>query len=353
MSKFSRLWQVGSVLALGALVALAAFALGRMAAEPTLRSLADARGLDFGVSVGGHALRDPRYGGAAAQHFSLLATENALKFGPVHPAADDYDFSEADAIIEFAEAHGMAVEAHVLVWQNQNPDWLMQRDWTRQELMAVLHEHIMTVVGHYRGRIKYWVVANEAVTPEGQLADNFWLQHIGADYIEMAFRWAHEADPQAILLYNDFAAEGLNPKSGGIYNLMKDLLAKGVPVHGVGLQMHVYTNSPPPPAEIAANMQRLNDLGLQVQVTEMDVRIRLPVPDGALEKQARVYADTLRVCLQAENCTAFILWGLTDAHSWIPYFYPGWGAALILDENYQPKPAYEALRRVFEEGELR
>ncbi len=330
------------------LVGFGAFGVSRWAFKPTLRSLADARGLDFGVSVGGSGLRTDPYGSTTAREFNLVATENALKFEPTHPNPDEYTFDEADTIVEFAEAHGMSVEAHALVWQNQNPDWLMNGDWTRETLMDVLHDHIATVVGRYRGRIKYWVVVNEAMTDEGVLADNFWMQNIGPDYIEWAFRWAHEADPDAVLLYNDFNAEGLNPKSGGVYNLMKDLLAKGVPVHGVGFQTHVYYVWSPPPAEIAANMQRLNDLGLQVQITEMDVRIDQPVPEGALEMQADIFREVLGVCLEAENCTAFSLWGLTDAHSWIPYFYEGWGSALVLDGDYRPKPAYDALIETLE-----
>jgi endo-1,4-beta-xylanase len=311
-----------------------------------LRELAAARGLYIGAAVGAGQLQcEPPYATVLAREFNMLTIENALKFGPVHPAPDRYDFSAADAIIAFAEANDMRVRGHTLVWHNQLPAWVEEGDWTRDELTKVLREHITTVVGRYRGRITAWDVVNEAIDDEGELRDTIWLRTIGPEYIDLAFRWAHEADPEALLFYNDYSCEALGCKSDAVYALVQDLLETGVPIHGVGWQMHVQMGLAPSLVDVRNNLRRLGALGVQVQITEMDVRVRNERPD-TLERQAAVYADMLQVCLDAPSCTAFVMWGFTDRHSWIPAVFEGWDHALIFDEAYAPKPAYGALQEV-------
>ncbi len=273
----------------------------------------------------------------------MLTPENAMKFGPLRPGQDRYSFSDADSIVDFAETHGMPVRGHTLAWHNQLPTWLTGGTWTRDELTKILQEHITTVVGHYRGRVMAWDVVNEAIGDDGSLRSTIWSQTIGPEYIEMAFRWAHEADPDALLFYNDYGGEGLGRKSDAIYTLVQDLVQRGVPIHGVGLQMHVSLDQYPDPGDVAANMERLSALGLEVHITEIDVRIKEPVTEEKLEMQAHIYQDMLQVCLSAQGCNAFVLWGFTDRHSWIPHFFSGYSAGLIFDEAYQPKPAYYAL----------
>jgi endo-1,4-beta-xylanase len=313
---------------------------------PTLRSLAQARDIEVGAAVAADPLRDePLYADTLAREFSMLTPENAVKFEPVHPEPDRYDFSDADFIVDFAEAHGMRVRGHTLVWHNQLPGWLTEGTWTRDELIDVLREHIMTVVGHYRGRVAAWDVVNEAVADDGSLRDTIWLRGIGPDYIDMAFHWAHEADPDALLFYNDYAAEGLGPKSDAVYALVQGLLERGAPINGVGLQMHVSLGSPPDPEAVAANMARLGALGLQVHVTEMDVRTQdgTGTPDERLAAQAGVYRAVMDVCLSSGDCKAFVTWGFSDRHSWIPGHTGNPDAPLLFDESYRPKPAYYAI----------
>jgi endo-1,4-beta-xylanase len=311
---------------------------------PSLRSLAQVRGIRIGAAVAVQPLRSEAiYAETLAREFNMLTPENVMKFAPLRPSRDGYDFDKADAIVDFAETHAMQVRGHVLVWHQQLPSWLTEGNWTRDELIEILHEHIATVVGRYRGRILAWDVVNEAVTDDGSLVDTIWLRGIGPDYIDMAFRWAHEADPDALLFYNDYGGEGLGDKSEAIYALAGDLLQRGAPMHGIGLQMHVSVDRHPEPQDVAANISRLSTLGLEVHITEMDVRIKDPATQEELAEQARVYRDVLEVCLSAQNCKAFVLWGFTDCHSWIPYFLEGWDAALIFDESYRPKPAYSAL----------
>jgi endo-1,4-beta-xylanase len=313
--------------------------------SPSLRELAAERGITIGAAVSADPLRcDPAYPAALAHEFSTLTAENALKFGPVHPEPERYTFDDADAIVAFAREHDMGVRGHTLVWHEQLAAWVEEGSWTRDELLEVLHDHIETVVGRYRGSVDVWDVVNEAVTDAGDLRDTVWLRTIGPEYIDLAFQWAHEADPDALLFYNDYGAEGINMKSDAIYALVKDMRERGVPVHGVGLQAHLSVGTPLQADELTQNIARLGDLGLQVHITELDVR--LPGDDVALflAGQAEVYRTIMDACLAADNCTSFVTWGVTDRYSWIPRQHPGYGSALLLDESYSPKPAYDALR---------
>jgi endo-1,4-beta-xylanase len=288
-------------------------------------------------------LGESEYARTLGREFDMVTPENEMKFGPVHPGPATYNFSSADAIVDFALKHGMQVKGHTLVWHSQLPTWLTNRSWTRDELMAVLRDHITTLIGRYKDRVGYWDVVNEAIDDSGNLRNTIWLQVIGPDYIEMAFRWAHEADPNAKLIYNDYGTEGLGRKSDAVYALVRGLLQKGVPLQGVGLQGHFILSSPPKLEDVSANLSRLAALGVDAYVSELDIRIQTPVSDMKLSDQATLYGAIAEACLSAPNCKAIGLWGFTDKYSWIPSFYPGYGNALIFDSQYLPKPAYLSL----------
>jgi len=309
-----------------------------------LRELAPWHHLRIGTSVDEAAFAaDPQYREVMAREFSILTPENTLKFERVHPDPQRYNFRQADALMEFATANGMAIHGHTLLWHNQLPHWLTTGSFSPNQLKAILREHIHTVIGHYRGRIPIWDVVSEVLDDKGRLRDTFWLRGIGPDYIALAFQWAHEADPQALLLYNDYSNEGINQKSDAIYRMARALRKRGVPIHGVGLQMHLSSDYVPGSRELAQNIRRLGELGLEVHITEMDVRLRLPTDANALAQQAIIYRTILDTCLRADNCKSFATWGFSDRYSWIPEFFPGWGAALPFDEQFQAKPAYRAI----------
>ncbi|MBE9158327.1 endo-1,4-beta-xylanase [Nodosilinea sp. LEGE 06152] len=319
----------------------------RLGSGPTLADLARGQDLYVGTAVNSKALeRDRQYRRLLAQEFNLVTAENDMKLERLQPRPNEFDFSRADRLIAFASHHHMAVRGHTLVWHQAIPDWLEQQDWSRAELMALLENHIKTVVGRYRGQIVAWDVVNEAIADDGTLRDTLWLRGIGPNYIEMAFRWAHQADPDALLMYNDYGGEGLNRKSDAIYDLVQSLLAKDVPIHGVGLQMHIQNNGSPSPQAVADNMARLADLGLQAHITEMDVRVQQPSSLDDADRQANIYQTMLQTCLQAENCNTFVTWGFSDRYSWVPGHFEGWGEALIFDHDYQSKPAYHSLIEV-------
>lgn len=316
-----------------------------------LRVFADRSGLLLGAAIVPSELENPQYARLLANEFNALVPEVDLMFDRVHPEPERYDFSGADAAIDFARRNNMKVRAMTLAWGNALPDWVKQGNFSREQWIEILRQHIYTVAGRYKASpaervVVAWDVVNEAVANEGGLFNNFWLQVIGPEYIPLAFQFAHEADPGALLFYNDNEGEGLNVKSDSIYLLVKELKESGVPIDGVGLQMHTTLEKAPTTDELVANMQRLADLGLLIHITEMDVRTQysdLPL-EQKLSAQAEVYQRVLDACRQVANCQAFFTWGLTDRYSWIPGYTGSPDIPLLFDENFQPKAAYYALR---------
>lgn len=314
---------------------------------PTLRELAARNNLFIGAAVYTPYLNDPGYVETFVREFNMLTPENDAKACNVQRELGRFDFRAFDGLVALAEEHGMEVHGHTLLWHQCVPAWLANGEFTRDQAIGHLRDHIFTVVGRYKGRVAIWDVVNEGIDDGGRIRDTPWHRLIGDDYIELAFRFAHEADPDALLFYNDYGAENLNGKSNAIFAMVSDFVARGVPIHGVGLQGH-FTLGGYNRTQIGQNMARINELGLQVQLTEVDVRHEGAATGQTLEQQAIQYQEIMEVCLNAENCTAFIVWGVTDKYSWLRgenlgFFNNTVVEPLLFDVNYQPKPAYEAL----------
>lgn len=321
-----------------------------------LRALADAAGLPVGAAVDMTALAcgDPRYAETLSREFSACVAENAFKPCEVWVGPREYDFAVTDRLADFAERHGMLLRGHTLVWHQQTPRWLDRNALpSADEAADLLREYIHTLVGRYRGRVAHWDVVNEAITdPDGPggasvlRADSPWHRALGPDYIRRAFSWAHEADPDARLYYNDYEIEALGPKSDAVYALLSSLVADGAPVHGIGYQGHLLNGWRATEAH-RANLRRFAHLGLEWALTEVDVRMQLDgsaPTDAQLADQAAAYADVTDLCFTVPGCRGLVFWGFTDAHSWIPGFRKGWGASLPFDADYRPKPALRAVR---------
>jgi endo-1,4-beta-xylanase len=319
-----------------------------------LRSLAEKRGIYIGAAVAVGPLRnEPLYRRTAEREFNMIVAENAFKWSSLRPSRTKFDFKEADFLVKFAAANKMKLRGHTLVWHRQLPKWLTEGNFTRDETIALLKEHIQTLVGRYRGKIDAWDVVNEAIDDRtGKFrTDSFWHRRLGADYIKLAFEFARAADPDAALYYNDYSAETMNAKSDGVYELLRELKNEGVKIDGVGWQMHEIDGFRIGP-EHRANAKRLAALGLELSITEMDVRIKLPATPEALRRQADAYRDAADFCLAEPACKALVLWGLTDKHSWIPKEFKETGDALIFDRFYRPKPAFAALFEAFERAAI-
>jgi len=312
-----------------------------------LRSLAEAREFRLGTAVSMMPFRrDDQYKAILAREFNVIVGENCFKFDAIHPQRDRYEFRDADALVEFASANKMKIRGHTLIWHNQLPEWLKEGNLTRDEAIAALTNHIETVMGRYKGKIWAWDVVNEAIDQAGDpqhfREDSFWYKAIGPEYVTIAFEVARKADPGARLYYNDFDNEGKDEKSDAVYRLVSELNQRKL-VDGVGWQMHI-SNAFKIGKEHRDNIRRLAALGLEVSITELDVRLKLPANRDALAKQARTYGDVMRFCLSEPNCKAIVLWGFTDMYSWVPQTFRGEGDALIFDRDYAPKPAYGAIR---------
>lgn len=316
--------------------------------DDSLAGLAEASGLRFGTAVDMDAFaNDTTYRERIATEFSVLTAENVMKWETLEPEPGVYNYGPADELVEFARDNRQLVRGHTLLWHNQLPAWLTDGvasgEITPTELREILRTHITETVRHFRGKIWHWDVVNEVIDDEGNLRDSIWLQNLGPGYIADAFRWAHQADRRVTLYLNDYNIEGLSAKSDAYYALAQELLADRVPVHGLGVQGHLGVQFGFWDANtVAANLERFEELGLETSITEADVRMLMPSDTVKLQAQANGYNTLLQGCLLASDCTSFVVWGYTDRYSWVPGFFEGEGAANLLDENFQPKPAYQA-----------
>jgi len=277
-----------------------------------------------------------------ARQFNMLTAENDMKHDRIHPGRETYRFDPADSLVTFAESNGMRVRGHTLLFHNQLASWLTSGTWTKDEAKALLVDHVTKVVAHYRGRVAEWDVVNEVLGDNGALRSGFWLDRIGPEYIELAFRTARAADPAVGLYYNDYNIEGINAKSDSAYAFVRDLLARGVPITGVGFESHFQVGGVP--SSLAANITRFAVLGLKVHITELDIRLQLPSTAAQLETQAQNYRDVVSACVSSPACDTVVFWGFTDRESWIPSTFAGWGDALLLNASYGFKPAFTSVQ---------
>jgi endo-1,4-beta-xylanase len=314
----------------------------------------------IGVAVSARSLTGPDAELITAQ-FNSVTAENAMKMGPIHPEQNRYAWGGPDAIVAFAEKRGMKIRGHTLCWHNQTPDWFFTdvngRQVTRDELLARLKQHINDVVGRYKGRVYAWDVVNEAVPDTGQslYRRSKFYEIIGEDYLEKAFEYAHAADPDARLFYNDYNTEN-SGKRERIFQLLKKLKEKNVPVHGVGLQGH-WSIYEPSAADLEKSIRQFASLGLEVQITELDVSVYSKehrqqekkatdtstlTPD-MLGKQAAQYKMIFEVLRKHKGTiTGVTFWNVSDRMSWLDNFpvpgrkdYP-----LLFDQNNKPKDAF-------------
>jgi endo-1,4-beta-xylanase len=301
------------------------------------------------------------------KQFNQISPENALKFQPTQPAADRYTFEAADRYVQFGVDRQMQVVGHNLVWHSQTGAWVFQgpdgKPADRDTLLARMRDHIRTVVGRYKGKIHGWDVVNEAVDEDGSMRKSPWQVGIGDDYVAKAFEFAHEADPDAELYYNDFNLE--KPmKRAGVIKLVKDLQTRNLRIDGIGNQGH-WRLETPAIGEIEGALVELHSTGLKVMYTELDINLLPNAPPGAdpavanpyanglpttvQQQLARRYADVFRVFLKhADAVTRVTFWGLSDADSWLNRGranYP-----LLWDRQRQPKPAFNAVVDVLRSG---
>jgi endo-1,4-beta-xylanase len=333
--------------------------------EGGLRDLAARAGLSIGSAAHDeHLADDPDYARVLAREFDSITPYTAMKWGRIHPEPDRYDFAAADAIVEFAEAHRMRVRGHTLVWGGAvdppNPAYVTEAS-SPEELSELTADHIRTVMSRYRGRVDRWDVVNEPLTALGEagttdgLRDHVFLRQLGPGHIAEAFELAHAVDPEARLFVNDFVDLKPGEKQERYFRLVRDLLDANVRLHGVGFQGHLAFLPTAPPGdadlaseeEIAATLRRFAALGLDVEITELNVHTWRFEGDRAarLERQRELYASTVRACVAVPGCTAVTVWLFTDRYpTTAELLFRRDGEPLLFDDDYAPKPAYFGVR---------
>jgi endo-1,4-beta-xylanase len=337
----------------------------------TLRALGAHVQLRVGTAAIPNDLSDPTLSQITAEQFSVLTPGNEMKWQVVEPQQGTFNWTGADNLVNFAEAHGQRVRGHTLVWHNQLPNWLTQGvangTISNSQLRDLLHQHITTEVSRYRGRIWQWDVLNEMMTdsnPSQINPNDFWISHLGTGVIADAFRWAHAADPEALLCYNDYniaGEDGSNAKFNAAFQTVQNLVAQRVPINCVGDQGHLDLQFGFNQVLMTQDLRAYASLGLKVAITEADVRTFVETTDSnqtpivsptdptpshtANPAGADWYIGMLQSCLAVRACISFTVWGFADAESWIPGTFKGEGDADLYDVNLNPKPQYTALQQ--------
>jgi endo-1,4-beta-xylanase len=307
------------------------------------------------------------------EHFNSVTAENAMKWERIHPKPGIYNFDTADLFVANGMKNCMFIVGHCLLWHQQTPAWVFTdssgRDVSREILLNRLHDHIHTIVSRYKGKIKGYDVVNEALNEDGSMRQSKWFEIIGEDYIAKAFEFAHEADPEAELYYNDFNIES-PAKRTGVIKIIQGLKSRGLKIDGIGIQGHWHLNSPKL-TDIDSSIAIYGNLGLKVMITELDVNV-LPSPDNfsgaeittsfAMSKELNPYpqqlpesmqtqltnrySDFFKIFLKHKNVMERVtFWGISDKTSWLNNWpvkgrtnYP-----LLFDRNYKTKPVVKAL----------
>jgi endo-1,4-beta-xylanase len=334
------------------------------------------------LNAGQVAGKEPHALEIVKKHFNSITAENDMKWSHIQKQPGEFDFEGADRFVTLGEENGLFVVGHTLVWHQQTPDWVFRNEAgkaNRETLLRRMREHIFTVVERYKGRVHGWDVVNEAVDDSGQMRKSLWLQIIGEDYVQKAFEYAHQADPDAKLYYNDYSLY-FPEKRDGVIRLIRDLQSKGIQVDGIGMQGHWGLDYPEKPEEIEASIIAFSELGVDVMITELDVNV-LPLPgdqrgaDISLKFKMKngldPYPDGLPDSIQTELAERYALffrifqkhsdkisrvtiWGIQDGQSWLNYWpvrgrtnYP-----LLFDRHYHPKPAFYAVVDIIQNNKL-
>lgn len=328
--------------------------------SPSLKDLAAQHGIELGNFAIANHLDSKPYTTILTQQFNLALADNTPNWyftnGGLRPSPTAYNFKEMDRVVNFAQSNHMAVQAHHYLWGEEKwlPDWLKNGHYSKDQLYELMHDHIQTVGSRYSGKVQEWTVVNEAFTRGQHMygLQDWWADATGGqEYIDKTFIWARQADPKSKLILNDFNNEGKNDVSNAMYTYIKDALARGVPIDGIGMQMHIDGTHPSTKDEVMSNMKRFGDLGIQVYVTEFDVNMAdvKAENDDKDQIQANIYYEMLCACIESEACHSFSYLGITDEETWYNYVGTKEPRPLMFDRSYQPKPAYWSIRQALEQ----
>ncbi|KAI0775067.1 glycoside hydrolase superfamily [Trametes elegans] len=309
-----------------------------------LHTLAKAAGkLYFGSATDNPELSDSAYVaklGDAAE-FGQITPGNSMKWDATEPTRGQFTFTNGDVVANLAKQNGQLLRGHNCVWHNQLPNWVSNGQFTAEDLTDVIQTHCGTLVGHYKGQIYSWDVINEPFNDDGTWRQDVFYNTLGTDFIPIALKAARSADPDAKLYINDYNIEQSGAKSTAMLNLVKQLQADGVPIDGVGFQSHFIVGQVP--SSFQQTLEQFTALGVEVAITELDIRMTLPATDALLAQQQKDYQAVVEACINVQGCVGVTIWDWTDKYSWVPSTFSGQGAALPWDENFNKKPAYDGI----------
>lgn len=328
--------------------------------HPPLKELAQQHDIALGNFAIANHLNHKAYTDILTTQFDYALADNTPNWyftdGGLRPSPTEYNFTQMDQVVGFAESHNMEVEAHHFVWGEEKwlPAWLKEGNYNKEQLLKLIEDHITTVGQRYSGRIETWTVVNEAFTRGQHLYDlrDWWADNTGdQEYIDKSFIWARQADPSATLILNDFHNESINDTSNAMYDYVKGALKRGVPIDGIGMQMHIDGGHPPTKDEVISNMKRFADLGLGVYVTEFDINMNdlQTNAHGKDQIQANIYYEMMRACIESKVCHHFAYLGISDEETWYNHIGLKDPRPLMFDKRYQPKPAFFSTRAALEQ----
>ncbi|KAH9847489.1 glycoside hydrolase superfamily [Lenzites betulinus] len=312
-----------------------------------LHSLAKAAGkLYFGSATDNPELTDTAYVAKLSDNmeFGQITPGNSMKWVCIHatePSRGTFTFSGGDTVANLAKKNGQLLRGHNCVWYNQLPSWVANGQFTAADLTSVIQTHCSTLVGHYKGQIYSWDVINEPFNDDGTWRQDVFYNTLSTSYVPIALKAARAADPAAKLYINDYNIEQAGAKSTAMLNLVKQLQADAVPIDGIGFQCHFIVGEIP--GTFQQTLEQFTALGLEVAITELDIRMTLPATTALLAQQQKDYQTVVQACMNVKGCVGITIWDWTDKYSWVPSTFSGQGAALPWDQTFNKKPAYTGI----------
>ncbi|RDX57114.1 endo-1,4-beta-xylanase C precursor [Lentinus brumalis] len=309
-----------------------------------LNALAKAAGkLYFGTATDNGELSDAAYTAILDNNkeFGQITPANSMKWDATEPTRGTFTFSGGDQIANLAKANGQLLRGHNCVWYNQLPSWVSNGQFTAADLTTVIQNHCSTLVSHYKGQVYSWDVVNEPFNDDGTWRQDVFYNVLGTTYPAIALKAARAADPNAKLYINDYNIEQSGAKATAMLNLVKQLIADGVPIDGVGFQCHFIVGEVP--GTFQTVLEQFTALGLEVAITELDIRTTTPASQSALAQQQKDYQSVVQACMNVDGCVGITVWDFTDKYSWVPSTFSGQGAACPWDQNLVKKLAYNGI----------
>jgi endo-1,4-beta-xylanase len=323
--------------------------------QPPLKDLATSHGIKLGSHALSNRLKDRPYTDITASQYSFITIDGEAQWISLRPSPARYNYTGVDKLMAFAQKNHMPIQIHHLVWGEEKflPAWLKNGRYSQGQLLNILHDGITNVVGRYKGKVAEWTVVNEAFTRSRHIygLHDWWGEHTGGStsYIDDSFIWAHQADPNAKLLLNDFDDETENSVSNAAYAYIKAAKARGVPIDGIGMQMHINAANPPSKAAVIKNMQRFGALGVPTYVTEFDVNVNLVKGSNTYKNQleSQITYTIVRACVESKSCVSFDEFGISDRESLIKWLGHIDSHSFLFDSRYRPKPSFYAFREAW------